>query len=87
MNYGLPIISSNFGKMNKFVIDNKVGKTIPPNDETALANAILHLLNHPKEMEEYGNNGIQAVDQQYNWNVMEEKYLNIIHSLFTNYRQ
>lgn len=84
MNYGLPIISSNFGKMNKFVLDNKVGKTIPPNDETALANAILHLLNHPKEMEEYGNNGIQAVDQQYNWNVMEEKYLNIIHSLFTN---
>lgn len=81
MNYGMPIITSNFGEMMQYVIDNQCGETIPPDDPEALANTIFQLLQHPEKMEYYAQNGMHAVDEKFNWKLMEKEYVDIINSL------
>ena len=75
MNFGIPIITSNFGYMKKYVLENNVGIAIEPNDEKLLANTILDLLNDRKAFDEFAKNGIKAVDERYNWDIMEEMLL------------
>ena len=75
MNFGIPIITSNFGYMKKYVLENNVGIAIEPNDEKLLANTILDLLNDRKAFDEFATNGIKAVDERYNWDIMEEMLL------------
>ncbi|HLV24318.1 MAG TPA: glycosyltransferase [Moheibacter sp.] len=84
MNYGIPIITSNFGFMQKYVEENEVGLTVPPTDEKALAEAIISLLNNGDLYEKFSKNGIRAVDEKFNWDVMEEKLLKIYDSLLKN---
>jgi len=84
MNYGIPIITSNFGYMQKYVEENEVGLAIPPDNETSLASAIITLLTNRNLYEKFSENGIRAVDEKFNWDVMEKKLLNIYDSLLTN---
>jgi len=81
MNFGIPIITSNFGYMKKYVLENNVGIAIEPNDEKLLANTILDLLNDRKAFDEFAKNGIKAVDERYNWDIMEEMLLETYQSL------
>ena len=81
MNYGIPIITSNFGYMQKYVEENEVGITVPPGDEKSLANAVLRILNDDDLYQKFHKNGIRAVDQKYNWQMMETKLLKIYNSL------
>ncbi|MDO5656366.1 MAG: glycosyltransferase [Flavobacteriaceae bacterium] len=81
MNYGIPLITSNFGKMCEIVVESKTGICIAPNRPEILAASLLHLLSNEDEMKEYSLNGIAAVDKKYNWSIMEKAYLEIIKSL------
>lgn len=84
MNFGLPIITSNFGEMQHYVLENKVGITVDPFDENALSDAQIFLFSNPDKMEEFGRNGIMAVDERFNWDLMEEKMLGIYENLLRN---
>lgn len=81
MNYGLPIISSDFGEMQRYVIENEVGICVPPNDPQQLADAIIHLLSNPSLMEKFSQHGMRAVDTRYNWDIMQSKYLGIVEKM------
>lgn len=73
MNFGLPIITSNFGEMQNYVLNNKVGISINPFNEQELADAVLELLSNRNKYELFSKNGISAVDEKYNWSLMDEK--------------
>ena len=81
MNYGLPIITSNFGEMERYVIENQVGISIEPNNPRLLAESLLNFLRDKEKMDLYSKNGVRAVDSKFNWNVMEKKYIDIINQL------
>lgn len=84
MNYGIPIITSDFGYMKEYVEQNEVGLTVPADDEKALANAIIELLSNCELYENLSQNGIRAVDEKFNWNVMEKKLLDIYDTLLND---
>ena len=42
-----------------------------------VADAILYLMEHPKEGEEMGSNGRRAIEERYNWENMEKELLQI----------
>ncbi|MCH5599299.1 glycosyltransferase [Niabella ginsengisoli] len=81
MNFSLPIIAGNFGYMKKYVEENGVGVCVPPDDPVALANAIKDLLLQPEKITQMGLNGVKAVDEKYNWQLMSRSYINIINGL------
>lgn len=81
MNFGIPIITSDFGYMKQYVEKNNVGITIQPNDENLLASAIIKLLQNKPIFNTYSTNGIKAVDEKYNWNKMEDRLFNIYENL------
>lgn len=73
MNFGLPIITSNFGEMQRYVLNNNVGLSIDPFDEKQLAEAVLTLLSDKEKYMLFSENAIKAVDEKYNWGLMEKK--------------
>lgn len=84
MNYGIPVITSDFGEMQRYITENEAGICIEPDNPEKLAAAVIHLLENPEEMKNYGQNGIAAVDNRYNWASMERKYLKIVENLLQN---
>lgn len=81
MNYGIPIIASNFGYMQKYVQENNVGMTITPDNAEELAEAIIKLLTDKELYNRYSSNGIKAVDEKYNWDIMERELLKVYREL------
>ncbi len=81
MNFGLPIITSNFGEMQNYVLDNEVGTSLNPFDEKALSEAVLELLSNPEKMDRFSRNGMAVVDERFNWDLMEKKLLGIYANL------
>ena len=77
MNFGLPIIGSNFGHINDYIKNDKVGIAIDPEKPKEIANALLELLSHEDLYQQYSKNGMKAVDEKYNWELMEKKLLGI----------
>ncbi len=73
MSAGLPVIASNFPLWKKIIEEHNCGICVDPLDPQAIAEAIDFLLSHPKKAMEMGENGRQAVIEQYNWNREEEK--------------
>lgn len=81
MNFGLPIITSNFGEMQNYVLDNEVGISVNPFDEKELAESILNLLSDTGKYNSYSENGIKAIDEKFNWLLMESKLYSIYDEL------
>lgn len=74
---GLPVIASNFPHLKKIVEGNKCGLCVEPLDLKAIAQSIEYLLVHPDEAHRMGQNGRQAVMNQYNWESESKKLLEI----------
>ena len=68
---GKPVVASNFPEIRNVVIESKCGLLIDPTDPAEIAEAIIHLLEHPQEAVEMGRSGRKAVEEQYNWEKME----------------
>ncbi|NOX46195.1 MAG: glycosyltransferase family 4 protein, partial [Chlorobi bacterium] len=84
MNFGLPIIGSNFGHINNYIRNNNTGINVDPENPKEIANALLKLLNDKDLYQQFSKNGIRAIDEKYNWQVMEEKLLGIYDELLGN---
>jgi glycosyltransferase involved in cell wall biosynthesis len=81
MVHGLPIVCSNFGYINKFVSDSEAGIAVNPKSPEETSNAILKILNNDKLYMEYSRNGKKAVQEKYNWKIMENKLFDIYSSV------
>ncbi len=78
-----PVIASNIGGIPEIIIDGKTGILVPPDDEMALAEAILKLAKNIELCGKMGRAGYEFVRQHYQWDksldLMCELYERVIH--------
>ncbi|MEZ5082819.1 MAG: glycosyltransferase family 4 protein [Bacteroidales bacterium] len=73
MNFGLPIIGSNFGHINKIIQKHNCGVSVDPEKPKEIAGALVDLLDDSLKYKQMSENGKSAVKQFYRWALMEEK--------------
>lgn len=78
---GLPVIASDFPVWREIVEDSNCGLLVDPMNPQAIADAITHLLTHPREAEEMGRRGRAAVLDKFNWRCEEEQLLALYRSI------
>jgi glycosyltransferase involved in cell wall biosynthesis len=64
---GIPFVASDFPHWRKLVNTDRSGLLVDPTDPTAISDAILWLLEHPKEAEAMGMHGQEAVRTRFHW--------------------
>ncbi|MCG7920152.1 MAG: glycosyltransferase family 4 protein [Candidatus Thiodiazotropha lotti] len=75
---GLPVIASDSPPMKRVVEESNVGRAYQCKDGDSLRQAIIEIF---ESKEDYGANGIKAVEEIYNWNVDESRLLTMIESI------
>ncbi len=78
---GLPVISSDIKLWKEIVEGNNCGICVNPLEPKEIADAINYIIFNPREAEQMGQNGKQAVIEKYNWGAEEKKLLNIYKEL------
>lgn len=81
MSAGLPIIASDFPLWREIIEASGAGLVADPMNPKAIAEAIEWLLAHPKEAEEMGKKGREAVATKYNWAQEEKKLIEVYKDL------
>jgi glycosyltransferase involved in cell wall biosynthesis len=81
MNFGLPILGSNFGHIERIIHEHGCGLTVDPEDPQAIAAGLLNLLTEPGNYNRMSENAVNAVSSYYRWGRMEKKLVDIYHVL------
>ncbi|MDH5716665.1 MAG: glycosyltransferase [Spirochaetia bacterium] len=80
-----PVIVSNVGGLPEVIEDGVTGIVVPPKDPEAIAKAVQKLIDNPKFIKTYGQNGRIRVKKLYNWedniNLMINIYKDTINKL------
>lgn len=63
--HGVPLVGFDVGAVREYLIDGQTGVLVPPEDTTALANAIDRLLNAPDEARSMGLRGRELVSARF----------------------
>ncbi len=74
---GLPVIATRVGGNPDLVVEGETGTLVPPEDPTALADAILTYANDPALRQRYGTHARQLVEERYTLDRMVEHYLDV----------
>lgn len=77
MSAGIPVIASDFPLWRQIVENAGCGLLVDPMAPKAIADAMVWLLENPESAAEMGRAGRRAVEQQYNWEVEEQKLLQL----------
>jgi len=64
---GLPVIASDFPVWRDLLANADCALFVDPLDPRQIAEAMLWILEHPKEAEEMGSRGQEAVEHRFNW--------------------
>ena len=70
---GLPVICTNFSLWREFVERYHCGICVTPDNPEEIAKALTYLLDNPEEARKMGENGRQAIKEEFNWRVEEKK--------------
>lgn len=74
---GIPVIASDFPLWKEFIEKYKCGVCVDPKNTNEIAEAIIFLKNNPEVAETMGNNGRQAVTEEFSWKNEEMKLLKL----------
>ena len=77
---GIPVICTDFILWKQIIDKWHCGICVNPKDENEVSAAITFLLEHPEDVRRMGQNGRQAVREEFNWEQEEKK-------LFSFYRE
>jgi glycosyltransferase involved in cell wall biosynthesis len=83
MNYGLPIICSNFGHIKNIIQRHQCGIEVNPEDPDEIAEGLLNLLSDETKYSKMSRNGKQAAMKNYRWETMEKKLIKIYKKLLS----
>ena len=72
MLHKLPVIATDYILWKEIIEKYNCGICVNPNDSEQIKNAILYLINNPKEAMEMGENGRKAVLAKFNWATQEK---------------
>ncbi|MFC1727904.1 glycosyltransferase family 4 protein [Nanoarchaeota archaeon] len=78
----LPVLVTDVGDNNKFVVQDKDGWVVKPKDFGALANKLCYILSKKsKILEEIGNRGYEKTKSKYSWRTMAKKTYDVYRSV------
>ncbi|MFX1521492.1 MAG: glycosyltransferase family 4 protein [Promethearchaeota archaeon] len=77
MSVGLPVIISNFPKLEETISEINCGVSVDPTDPKAIADSIESLYSDPDSRKQMGENGKKALMEKYNWEAEKGKLLDI----------
>jgi glycosyltransferase involved in cell wall biosynthesis len=75
--YGKPIIASEIGAFQKLLLDGAHGRTVPPDDPDALAEAIASLVANPAMLETCGRNVMLLSGRIPTWDKIAEETMEL----------
>jgi glycosyltransferase involved in cell wall biosynthesis len=81
MGAGLPVIASDFPLWRRILGEIGCGLFVNPQDPRAIAQAIEYVLEHPREAEEMGRRGQEAMFERYNWDTQAETLVKLYSGL------
>ena len=82
MGAGLPVIASDFPIWRPFFERYSCGMLVDSADSSAIAKAIVELLEDPVRGAGMGERGRQAVRAEFNWELQRQSLLSLYHALF-----
>ncbi len=74
MAHGLPIVATSVGGTPEVVVHDETGLLVPPRDPDALADAIVWMIQHPRERGVMGRRGRLRVADHFNLDSTIEQY-------------
>ncbi len=74
---GLPVVATHSAAIPEVVPRNRAGLLVPPSDPSSLADALITLLQNPKQRVAFGVFGQQHV-QQYEWSTIASLFINTV---------
>lgn len=81
MSAGVPVIASHFPLWKDIIEGEKCGICVDPTDPQAIAESIDWVINHPKDANLMGINGLNCIHSKYNWNIEEKKLIDAYKNL------
>jgi glycosyltransferase involved in cell wall biosynthesis len=69
-----PVVATKVGGVKEIVHDNKTGLMVEPTDVTALANALIQLLENQSLANRLGKNGREFVVNNFDWNILATRF-------------
>lgn len=72
-----PVIATTVGGFPELVEHGKTGLLVPPNDENALAEAIIRLLKNDELRREMGENAYRKMQEEMSWDKIAEKTIEV----------
>ena len=67
MTFGLPVIGSDMGHIQKYLKADACGIAVDPTDSSAVADAVIDLLSDREKYDRYSRNGRKAAMEKYRW--------------------
>ncbi|NOQ55328.1 MAG: glycosyltransferase [Nanohaloarchaea archaeon] len=74
---GTPVITSNVGGVDEFIINDKTGLLVPPKDVKSLEEAIISLINNKDKRERIAINARKAVEEKYSWEKIADSIIKV----------
>ena len=81
---GIPVIASDFPFWRQFIEQAKCGIMVDPLDPESIASAIRWIFDHPREAEQMGKYGQEAVKKYFNWDAEAPKLLDLYGGLLAS---
>ncbi|WP_109441896.1 glycosyltransferase family 4 protein [Acinetobacter haemolyticus] len=81
MSAGIPVIGSNYPLWKSIIEGNNCGICVNPESPKEIAAAIDKLVSNKELAQEMGKNGINAVNEKYNWSIEEAKLFKLYEEL------
>ena len=76
LSFGVPILLGVEGEAkNLFIDDARAGLAFEPENEEALVEAVLELVDDPKERDQMGRNGLEYVGSNFNRSVIAKRLI------------
>lgn len=74
---GRPVVASAVDALPEVVADGETGILVPPEDDLALANALLELLRQPEQREKMGRAGRQRIEELFSVGIFNRRILEL----------
>ena len=82
MSCGKPLIASNLKGVRTVVDQGINGLLTEPKNSQDLANKIEYLYSNPEKVKEFGQRGLETVNEKYRWSIIGDKLEKLYFSLF-----
>ena len=77
---GRPVVITQCEGVSDIIENGNCGIVVPPDDDQALADALIKLLKDEKMRKKLGDNGRKLVLQQYTWDHVAQNMMDILHN-------